>query len=153
MENASLIHITDYSIPAQTWCLIARHLITASLPWYLVSQGGNVVRQMVEGCITCFVHGSIIDMHCIIAGKWKGCPTYMYNSFGVALLASGVVSPPCCVNGQFFYFYVMGTVHALYMHCTYHNVICASNYACALCSPTMRSLQLVVFLHSCSEYM
>ena len=64
------------------------------------------------------------------------------------LLAS-VVSPPSDLNGQFFY--------VCDGHCTYHNVIHASNFVCALPLAKMHSIQLVVYIERshmsiCSTY-
>ena len=57
----------------------------------------------------------------------------------ILILASGA-SPPSDLNGLFFYI----CIYVCDGQCTYHNVICASNFACALSrSPTMRSIQLV----------
>ena len=55
-------------------------------------------------------------------------------------LASGA-SPPSHVNGPIFLYIYIFICDG---YCTYQNVIRASNFACALSSATMRSIQLVI---------
>ena len=62
---------------------------------------------------------------------------------GITSYLVSVASPPSDLNGQFFYIFIYINFDG---YCTYHNVRRASNFACALGSPTIRSIQLVVII-------
>ena len=84
-----------------------------------------------------------LNVFYLLSGSGYYCLVYIHITcleLQFYLLASGA-SPPSHVNGPILYIYVMGDA------CTYRNIICASNFACALShSPTMLCIQLV-YIH------